>query len=294
MNDFPPQVKTKGRKILEFALLIALFFFGFAFLIVIGEDKIVYHPSKYPAGFWQPESYGLQVEDVYFTAPDGVKLHAWFVPAKDPLATLLWYHGNAGNLTHRLENILALRPLRLNIFIFDYRGYGRSEGKPGQKGIFQDSQAAYDYLTLNRKIAPDNLFLFGRSLGGACAIEIAAKNKAAGLIVESAFTSVKDMANKMFPFFPFKFLLRNKYDALGAIASVDMPKLFLHGAEDELVPYSMGQKLFAAARAPKEFYAIKGAGHNDTYAVGGKEYFDTLGRFIQKYAQTKNYQQGNQ
>ena len=282
MSDIPSQKKKKGRKILETAILITLFFFGFAFLLVIGENKIVYHPSKYPAGYWQPESYGLQVEDIYFNAPDGVKLHAWFIPARNPSATLLWYHGNAGNLTHRLDNILELRPLRLNIFIFDYRGYGRSEGKPDQNGIFQDSQAAYDYLTLNKNIAPENLFLFGRSLGGVCAIEIASKNKAAGLIVESAFTSAREMADKMFPFFPLKFLLRNKYNAIGTIASVNMSKLFLHGTEDELVPYSMGQKLFKAAREPKEFYAIKGAGHNDTYSVGGKEYIDTLELFIQK------------
>lgn len=281
MNDSPPQKKTKGKKILETAALIILSLFGFAFLLVVGENYIVYHPVKYPAGFWNPESYGLKVEDVYFNAADGVKLHAWFVAAEKPLATLLWHHGNAGNLTHRLDNILQLRPLRLNIFIFDYRGYGRSEGKPDQQGIFKDSQAAYDFLTLKKNIAPETLFLFGRSLGGVCAIETASKNKAAGLIVESTFTSAREMADKIFPFFPLKFLLRQKYDAIGTVASVNMPKLFLHGTEDDLVPFSMGQELFEAASEPKEFYSIKGAGHNDTYSVGGKEYFDALERFIQ-------------
>lgn len=287
MNDSPPQKKTKGKKILETAALIILFLFGFAFLLVIGENKIIYHPTKYPGGYWNPESYGLKVEDVFFNAADGVKLHAWFVPAEKPIATLLWHHGNAGNLTHRLDNILQLRPLRLNIFIFDYRGYGRSEGKPDQQGIFKDSQAAYDFLTQKKNIAPETLFLFGRSLGGVCAIETASKNKAAGLIIESTFTSAREMADKIFPFFPLKFLLKSKYNAIGTVASVNMPKLFLHGAEDDLVPISMGRKLFDAAREPKEFYSIKGAGHNDTYSVGGKEYFDTLERFIQNVLRNK-------
>ncbi|MGV7220049.1 MAG: alpha/beta hydrolase [Nitrospinales bacterium] len=251
-----------------------------AFLLVIVEKKIVYHPIKYPGGIWNPENYGLQVEDIYFDSSDGVKLHAWFVPAKKPIATLLWYHGNAGNLSHRLENILELAPLNLNIFIFDYRGYGRSEGKANEKGLYLDSQAAYDFLRQNKKIDPDELFLFGRSLGGACAIEIASRNKAAGLIIESAFTSVSDMADNMFNYFPFKFLLRSNYNSIKTIPLVNMPKMFIHGADDEMIPMSMGRKLFEASQKPKIFYEIKGASHNDTYSVGGQKYIDSLRRFV--------------
>ena len=267
---------------------IILLMIALSFLFVAVEEKIVYHPLKYPDGFWQPETYNLLVEDVYFKAADGTKLHAWFIPAKNSIATLLWYHGNAGNLTHRLENILELLPLNLNIFIFDYRGYGRSEGKPNENGLYLDSQAAYDYLKLKKNIDPAELFLFGRSLGGACAIEIASKNKAAGLIVESTFTSARDMAGKMFPYIPFKILLNSKYEAIDKIPLVKMPKMIIHGTDDDLIPLTMGRKLFEAAHEPKKFYEIKGAGHNDTYKVGGQDYYVSMRRFVNDSLQRKN------
>jgi len=288
MKDFPPQKKSRGRKILEIILPIFLTMIALAFLLVIAEEKIVYHPIKYPGGLWNHEMYGVQVEDVYFESIDGVKLHAWFIPAKKPVATWLWYHGNAGNLSHRLENILELIPLNLNIFIFDYRGYGKSEGKPNEKGFYLDSQAAYDYLKLKKNIDPNELFLFGRSLGGACAIQVASKNKAAGLVVESVFTSVRDMADIMFSFFPLKFLLRSNYNSIETISLVNMPKMFIHGTDDEIIPVSMGRKLFEVSEEPKIFYEIKGAGHNDTYQVGGQDYLDKIGRFV-KDTKLKNY-----
>ena len=278
----PVTGKVKGKTIFETAFLIFLALVCYALLLVSCENQIIYHPYKHPDGFWVPESYGLKVEDIFFESGDGVKLHGWYVPAEKPVATLLWYHGNAGNLTHRLHNILELRPLKLNIFIFDYRGYGRSEGKPDQPGVYLDSQAAYDTLVRVKKVSPESLFLFGRSLGGVCALEVASKNPAAGLILESTFTSARDMADTIFPFFPLKFLLKSKYDALGQVSSVNIPKLFMHGTEDEIVPYKMGRKLFEAAAGPKEFYDIQGAGHNDTWQTGGKAYFDTIERFIRQ------------
>lgn len=278
----PVKGKVKGKTIFETAFLILLALVCYALLLVSCENKIIYHPYKHPDGYWEPESLGLKVEDVYFESGDGVKLHGWYVPAGKPVATLLWFHGNAGNLTHRLDNIIELRRLKLNIFIFDYRGYGRSEGKPDQPGLYLDSQAAYDTLVRTKNISPENLILFGRSLGGVCALEVASKNPAAGLILESTFTSAKDMADTIFPFFPLKFLIKSKYDAIGRVSSVKIPKLFLHGTEDEIVPYKMGRKLYEAAAGPKEFYDIKGAGHNDTWQTGGKAYFDAIERFIQK------------
>jgi fermentation-respiration switch protein FrsA (DUF1100 family) len=280
MKEIPPQKKSKGKKILQIILPVFLVIIALAFLLIIVEKTIVYHPIKYPNGHWNPETYGLKVEDVYFNSADGVKLHAWFIPAKKPIATLLWYHGNAGNLSHRLENILELIPLNLNIFIFDYRGYGRSGGKPDEKGLYQDSQAAYDFLKIKKQIDPKELIIFGRSLGGACAIKIALNNKAAGLIVESAFTSVNDMADKMFPFFPLKFLLRSHFNSLETIPLINVPKMFIHGTDDQLIPFSMGRKLFEVSKEPKIFYGVEGAGHNDTYIVGGQKYFESIRRFV--------------
>ncbi len=266
-------LQTAGG-ILALLLLYAVF-------LVACEDKIIYHPHKYPQGIWNPSSFNVKVEDVFFQAKDGTKLHGWYIPSANAQATLLWFHGNAGNLTYRLENIQQLQPLALNIFIFDYRGYGKSEGKPSEAGIYQDSQAAYDYLIREKNVVPlENLFLFGRSLGGICAVEVASSNPAAGLILESVFTSARDMAGQVFPLLPIGWAIRSKFSAVEKVPYLKLPKLFLHGTKDEIVPYKLGRKLYSAAAEPKEFYDIEGAGHNDTYGVGGREYFSAWNRFI--------------
>ncbi|MFQ5671874.1 MAG: alpha/beta hydrolase [Nitrospinales bacterium] len=270
----------KSKAIMETVLLILAVLVGCMAMLVAYEKKMVYYPSTYPAGIWETEPFGIQVEDVYFQSGDGVKLHGWFVPAEGAAATLLWFHGNAGNLTHRLDNIIRLRALGLNVFIFDYRGYGKSEGEPDEPGIYRDSLAAYETLVRIKKISPERLFLFGRSLGGVCAIEVAAQRPAAGLILESTFTSAKDMARNLFPFLPLGYFIRSKFDAIGKIPAIEIPKLILHGTEDEIVPYRMGRELYEAAAEPKAFYEIRGSRHNDTYVAGGESYFRALGRFV--------------
>lgn len=261
----------------------------YAVFLVACEDRIIYHPYKYPEGIWNPSEFNVTVEDVFFQARDGTRLHGWYIPSPNAQATLLWFHGNAGNLTHRLENIRQLQPLNLNIFIFDYRGYGKSEGKPSEAGLYQDSQAAYDILVREKNIVPsESLFLFGRSLGGICAVEVASGNEAAGLILESVFTSAQDMAGKVLPLLPIGWALRSKFSAIEKVPHLKLPKLFLHGTEDEIVPYKLGRKLYSAAAEPKEFYDIEGAGHNDAYGVGGPEYFSALHQFITNIMQNKN------
>jgi fermentation-respiration switch protein FrsA (DUF1100 family) len=259
-------------------LLIALVLF--AGLLVACERQLIYQPTLYPHGYWEPEAMGVSVEDVHFQAEDGIKLHGWYVQSPEAKATLLWFHGNAGNITHRLQNIKMLEPLKLNIFIFDYRGYGKSEGQPNEKGIYLDSQAAYDFLTQEKKIAPEKLILFGRSLGGAFAVDVTAKNPAAGLILESVFTTAKDMAKAIFPILPIGWAISSKLDIVSRVPQLELPKLFLHGDHDEVVPYKLGRQVFAAASEPKEFYEIKGAGHNDTIFAGGTRYFATIDKFI--------------
>ncbi|QPJ66501.1 MAG: alpha/beta hydrolase [Candidatus Nitrohelix vancouverensis] len=254
--------------------------FVFALTLVGFESSLVYHPMRHPVGNWNPQSYGLQSEEVSFSAPGGPQLHGWFFPVPEAKATLLWFHGNAGNITHRLDNIQKLQALRLNIFIFDYRGYGKSEGKPDEMGLYADSQAAYDYLVKVRNIVPEWLILFGRSLGAACAVETALHNPAAGLIVESGFTSASDMAREMFPLFSLGWAIQSKMNSLEKIPRLTLPKLIAHGSQDEIVPFSMGQRLYSAAKEPKEFYAIEGAGHNDTYFVNTGEYLRQWDRFI--------------
>ena len=265
--------------------------------IMAFEDKLIYFPSKYPDGVWDVDSIPSRegevipkVEDCYFETNDGLRLHGWFCAphrktggALAPVQTktlLLWFHGNAGNITDRYDMIRGTMELPVKVLIIDYRGYGKSEGEPTEGGLYLDARAAWDYLTNTRGIPAERVIVFGKSLGGALAIDLASQVKPAGLIVQSSFTSAADMAASVLPFFPTLFL-HTKMDSIHKIASVNCPKLFIHSPADEVVPYRLGRRLYEAAPEPKEFYEVKGAPHNSTYIVGGKPYFDQLGRFIQ-------------
>ncbi|MBC8286513.1 MAG: alpha/beta hydrolase [Nitrospinae bacterium] len=268
--------------------LLVLFVLAYVAFLLLFENKIIFYPDRYPKGFWNPVSAGVPAQDIYFKAEDGVKLHGWFIPAPNAVATLLWFHGNAGNLSHRLDNIHRLKSLNLNIFIFDYRGYGRSEGVPDEEGIYKDSSAAYKKVLELEGVSVDSLFLFGRSLGGICAVETAMSHPARGLILESVFTNAADMSRQVFPLIPLGWAIRSKLDAVSKVPHLKLAKLFLHGTHDEIVPYDLGRKLFEQAAEPKTFYPIEGAGHNDTYILGGLGYFDALNRFITETLQNSN------
>ena len=270
------------------ASLLVFLILAYAAFLLLFENKIIFHPSPYPDGYWNPTTLGVPAQDIYFNSEDGVKLHAWFIPAPNADATLLWFHGNAGNLSHRLDNIQRLKRLNLNIFIFDYRGYGRSEGDPDEKGIYKDSRAAYKQVLAMDGVSVDSLFLFGRSLGGICAVETAMNHPARGLILESVFTNSADMSRTIFPLIPLGWAVRSKLDAVGKVPHLKLAKLFLHGTRDDIVPYDLGRKLFEKAGNPKAFYAIEGAGHNDTYILGGAGYFDALNRFITETLKNSN------
>ncbi len=283
-------MKTRVNKVTwtQSAGLLVFFVLTYAAFLLLFENKIIFHPSRYPEGFWNPASVGVPAQDIYFKAEDGIKLHGWFIPNPNAVATLLWFHGNAGNLSHRLDNIQRLKPLNLNIFIFDYRGYGRSEGEPDEQGIYRDSRAAYKKVLELDGVSVDSLFLFGRSLGGICAVETALNHPARGLIMESVFTNSADMSRQVFPLVPLGWAIRSKLDALGKVPHLKLAKLFLHGTRDEIVPYDLGRKLFEQAGNPKTFYPIEGAGHNDTYIMGGARYFAALSRFITETLENSN------
>jgi fermentation-respiration switch protein FrsA (DUF1100 family) len=226
-----------------------------------------------------PAHWGLAAEDVYFESADGTRLHGWFFPGPHKAPMILFSHGNGGNVSHRLENVGLLLDRGLRVFIYDYRGYGKSSGRPSEDGIYQDAVAAYDYLVSHKQISPSHIISFGRSLGACAAIEVARKRKIRSLIIESAFTSTKEMAKQMLVFRLLSPCLPTHFNNLGKIREVHVPKLMIHGDADEVVPFSMGERLYAAAPDPKRFYSIPGAGHNDTYMVGGNAYFDAFERF---------------
>ena len=226
-----------------------------------------------------PADWGLPYEDVRFFTSDGVQLHGWFVPG-DRQVSLIWFHGNAGNVGDRLENMKLLYDhLGVNILIFDYLGYGLSDGRISEKGTYLDGEGALRYLRSRPDVHSDRVVLFGHSLGSAVAVDVASRNDVSGLILESPFTSVPDIAKRWFRFLP-GFLIRIKYNSLSKILDINAPLLVLHGDRDEVVPIELGQRLFKAAAEPKELYVIQGAGHNDTYRVGGEEYLATLKRFV--------------
>jgi hypothetical protein len=263
-------------------------FYGVLFLVLAAgcfclfytkiENFFVFFPQK----TWDltPERLRLTFKDVYLTTEDGKQLHGWFFPLENESPTLLFCHGNAGNISHRLDNVGRLLKGGLQVFIFDYRGYGRSEGRPSEQGIYKDGLAAYDYLVKQQGIKPRNMVLFGRSLGAAVAIEVASKRAIRAVILESAFTSTKDMAKTMLLFALFSPFVPARYNNLEKIGRVRVPKLIIHGDADELVPFDMGKRLYEKALPPKEFLPLKGAGHNDTYLVGGEEYFTKLAAFV--------------
>lgn len=243
------------------------------------EDRFIFHPS--PEIVQTPSEAGLNFQDHYFTTADGVRLNGWFIPHPAARATLVWFHGNAGNISHRVENIKLLHDgVKINIFIFDYRGYGRSAGRISEEGSYLDGAAALAFAQQRLGVEAKNLIIFGRSLGAAVAAEMASRSACQGLILETPFTSIREMAKTALPFLPIDALLRTRFDVVEKVAKVKVPLLVLHGDRDDVVPYEQGRQVFAAANPPKDFYTIKGARHNDTYRVGGAAYFARFREFV--------------
>lgn len=228
-----------------------------------------------------PADAGWGYEDVHLTADDRIRIHGWWVPVERNRGTVLFCHGNAGNISHRLESIAVFRRLGMNVLIFDYRGYGLSEGSPDEEGTYRDAEAAYRYLREERAIPAEEIIIFGRSLGGAVAIELARRAQAAGLICEATFTSAVEMGKLIFPSLPVGLLVRNKYDSISKVGGLELPVLFIHSPEDDLVPYEHGLALFQAAAEPKEFLPIAG-GHGDGFLAAGPAYAAGLDSFLKK------------
>jgi fermentation-respiration switch protein FrsA (DUF1100 family) len=245
------------------------------------DQFVVYHPYPWEDRDWARAS-GLPLEDVWFQAEDGVKLFGWYVESARSPAVLLWCHGNAGNIINRLDNLRELFHLGISVFLFDYRGYGRSYGRPSEKGLYQDSLAAYAYLTDVRHIQPEQIVLFGRSLGAAVAVEVASQRRAAGLILESAFPSVEALARFQYFGFPLHWLFGARFRLVDRLPKISVPILIIHGDRDDIVPLPLGKQVFDAAKEPKSFYLVPGANHNDLYHVGGKPYFQHLKVFVEK------------
>ena len=245
----------------------------FTLLIMIFEGRLIYFPARDGVG----PSPG---EEVWLTAADGVKIHGWYLPHPQARATILHLHGNAGNLEDRRDLVRRLQELGVNVMAIDFRGYGKSEGSPDEAGLYADSRAAYDWLLA--KTTADKIVIHGESLGAGPACELASTLACGGLIVQSAFTSAPDMAPRVVPWFP-KFLVRTKYANREKVARITCRKLFIHSRRDEIIPFDMGEALFAAAAEPKECEWFSSGGHNDLTISYPKKYYSRLEKFLEPF-----------
>jgi uncharacterized protein len=259
------------------AALVYLLILAGAFLF---QSRLIYFPERDLAA--TPRLKGLSYREVDFTAADGVKLHGWFIPAAPDRGVVLFCHGNAGNISHRLESIELFHQLGLSTFIFDYRGYGRSRGRPSEAGTYRDAEAAWMRLVNEDNIPPSRIIVFGRSLGGAVAAWLAQHQTPAALILESTFTSIPDIGAEAYPFLPVRLMSRFRYNTVDYVGRVSVPLLIVHSRDDEMIPVAHGRRLFDAAREPKEFLEIRGS-HNDGFLASGALYRQGLEVFLGKY-----------
>jgi len=226
-----------------------------------------------------PRDAGFDYVDVNFETADGLSLHGWYVYAHNPRGTVLFLHGNAGNISHRLDSIAIFHELGLDTFIIDYRGYGQSEGKPSEEGTYRDAEAAWQYLVTQRGKDPERIIMFGRSIGGAVAAWLATKHKPAALIVESSFTSAVDMAAQLYPFMPVRLISRLRYPVIDFVTRIMSPILIVHSRDDEIIPFAMGKALYEAAPEPKAFLELAGD-HNNGFLLSRDRYRPKLAEFI--------------
>jgi len=266
--------------LLHLLLVVFITWCGIAVYLYFSQSRMLYYPDM-PSRVLQgsPADIGLAYDTVWLMAGDGTRLHAWFVPATTARGTLLFNHGNAGNIGDRLDSISLFHSLGLNVLIYDYRGFGESEGKPSEQGTYLDANVAWDYLLEERMISPQEIIIFGRSLGAAMAADLASQNLSAGVILESAFTSVPDMAASLYPWLPVRWLSRYQYNNLEKIDRITSPLLVMHSRADEIIPFTHGEQLFAHANEPKQFLELSG-GHNDGYHVSRKVYVKAMQQFL--------------
>ena len=225
-----------------------------------------------------PVEIGAEYRDEFVETADRVRLHGWYIRG-DSDRVLLFFHGNAGNISHRLESIRQFRQLGLSVFIIDYRGYGQSEGRTTEQGIYRDAEAAWRHLTETNKTPAERIIVFGRSMGASAAAYLAARHRPLALIIESSFTSVPDIAKEYYPWLPVRWLSRLRHSAEDFVQQAESPVLVIHSRDDEIVPFRHGQAIFAAAREPKRFVEIRGT-HNDAFLRDEQNYLAGLRSFL--------------
>jgi uncharacterized protein len=258
-------------------LIVVLSYLGIALFLYLYQDRMVFVPHRGLEA--TPATVGLTFEDVELTTEDGIRVHGWYLPAPHPAPTLLFFHGNAGNISHRLASLQIFHQLGVNTLIIDYRGFGRSEGRPSEQGTYHDATAAWRYLTETRKTPAGEIVIFGRSLGGAVAAWLAERVSPRALILESAFLSIPEVGAESYPFLPVRLLSRFKYETGRHVAAVQVPVLIAHSPDDEVIGFRHGETLFRMANPPKQFLRFSGP-HNGGFLDSGESYTGGLAAFL--------------
>ncbi len=261
--------------IASYALLVAVVYFM--------QNRMLYMPNVAGRALTMtPRDAGMDYQDVSIDTADGVTLHGWFIPGRSS-RVLLFFHGNAGNISHRLESIRQFQGLGLSVLIIDYRGYGQSSGTTSEKGIYRDADAAWRHLTEDRGIATSDIVIFGRSLGGSAAAWLATRHQPLALIVESSFTSVPDVAQEVYPWLPVRWLTTLSHATGDYVRDVHCPILVVHSREDDIIPFHHGEDIFAAANEPRTLLVLRG-GHNDAFLLDERTYLEGLKAFLASLA----------
>lgn len=249
-------------------------------LLRMFEERHIFFPNAYSSNDWNLADHGVQAEDTYFTTSDGLRLHSFWAPAPGATHTILYFHGNAGNLSDRIPNIGFLQKLPANVLAVDYRGYGKSQGSPTEEGVYRDAEAAYDYLVRERKIPPEQIIVLGQSLGTAVATDLASKRPVAGLVLEAGFPSARRVAQVAMPIPGLRFVIRSRFDSAAKLKDIRVPVLVAHCRADPVLPYQLGEELYAAANQPKSFVAYPGDCHEPLYYADPLDYTAKLRAFF--------------
>lgn len=267
------------KMVFSAALIILASYSAIVGVIFFKQGSMVYFPEKEIVH--TPKNINLDYREVAFQTKDRINISGWYIPVDEEKGVLIFCHGNGGNISYNLEYIRILHSLSLSVFMFDYRGYGKSEGKPSEEGTYLDAAAAWDYLIQQGK-SPEKIIVYGQSLGGAVAAEIALRKNPAALIIESSFTSIPDLGAKLYPWLPVKLISKFRYSTKDKVGMVKCPKLVIHSPDDEIIPFEHGRAIYEKATQPKEFLETRG-GHNDGLLVSEKAYKNGLKMFLEKY-----------
>ncbi|MGA7615617.1 MAG: alpha/beta hydrolase [Thermoanaerobaculia bacterium] len=256
------------------------------------KSRSLFFPDQYPAGEWNNTVLQPRPEEVRFRTADGVELHGWFFHGETGRPVLIWFHGNAGNITGRASTACRLAARGLSVFLFDYRGYGKSEGKPSEKGLLLDSLAAYDRLAERYAPNADRFVLYGESLGGPYAAKVATLRPARCVVIENSFPSLAAMANHIYRPFPIGFLLPFSLTTSRWLRRAGLPVLVMHGRRDMTIPFELGLELYRSIPSPKELFISPDADHTEIPEVSGETYERTVIEFIERVGRASMPQRG--